>query len=513
MTTALLPLPSAHTRTALPRSLVVFALLYLLAWVLVPPLLAPSFPLDVVESLGWGREWQWGYYKHPPLPPIALHVFYLAFGRAGPFVLSQLCVALTLWLVWLTALRLVTRERALLATVLTMGVAFYTRPTLEFNHNIAQMPFWAAIAYFYLAAWQDQRRWQWLALGLAAGLGLLCKYSMGFLLLCLALFTVLTPARRLLKHSGPWLALLVLLLVIAPHVYWLQHHDWLPFAYAHDRGAIAAAGTPQMGAVRFLLTQGLNHAPLALVLLVACAIVVWRSPQQAGTGTLRLHCTQPLFLLVLALGPGLLLALLGMAGVRLRDMWGVPMWPFSGLLAAALLPDRWLRPLRPLVLRGMAVWLIGISILSGTYLLRVHELRHRPVRTDWPAAALAQQAQATWAGLSTCPLDLVAGEVWLAGLIAIDAHGQPSVVIPGDPRYSPWGSADRVLQRGALEVWQPEDAPDGQPAPVGILAGMDQRSDMQLHTGRWQIPWPRAQAQQPLEVQWRAYVPQACAKG
>ena len=205
--------------SAIPRALLIAAAVYVLAWSLVPPLLAPSFPLDVVESLGWGREWQWGYYKHPPLPPIALHVAYMAFGRFGPFILSQICVIGTLWMVWLTARRLVTRERALLATVLTMGVVFYTRPALEFNHNVAQMPFWAGIAYAYLAAWQDGKLRQWVLLGVLAGLGLLSKYSIGVLLLCLGLFTLLSPARSLLRGPGPWVAIGVMLLVFAPHWY------------------------------------------------------------------------------------------------------------------------------------------------------------------------------------------------------------------------------------------------------------------------------------------------------
>ena len=58
---------------------------------------------------------------HPPLPPIALHVFWVVFGRFGPFILSQLCVGLTLWLVWLTACRLVSRDRALIGTVLKIN--------------------------------------------------------------------------------------------------------------------------------------------------------------------------------------------------------------------------------------------------------------------------------------------------------------------------------------------------------------------------------------------------------
>ena len=38
------------------------ALAYVLVWSVLPPLLSSSFPLDVTESLTWGREWQWGYY-------------------------------------------------------------------------------------------------------------------------------------------------------------------------------------------------------------------------------------------------------------------------------------------------------------------------------------------------------------------------------------------------------------------------------------------------------------------
>ena len=36
---------------------------------------------------------------------------------------------------------------------------------------------------------------------------------------------------------GPWLALAVALLIALPHVIWLFHTDFLPFAYAEHRAA------------------------------------------------------------------------------------------------------------------------------------------------------------------------------------------------------------------------------------------------------------------------------------
>ena len=512
MNTGFLPLPTLRAPLGVPHNWWVFAGVYLLVWVFMPPLLAPSFPLDVVESLGWGREWQWGYYKHPPLPPIALHVFYQAFGRIGPFALSQLCVALTLWMVWLTARRLVSPERALLGSLLTMGVAFYTRPTLEFNHNIAQMPLWAAICYYYLAAWQDGKLRQWCMLGLFAGLGLLCKYSMGVLLVCLALFTAFTPARRVLRQPGPWLAMLVMTLVFAPHLVWLQHNDWLPLAYAHER--TSGPGTPaQLGALKFALTQGLNHLPLLLILLLPLTWLRLTHQLPRTAARQRIHSQQPHYLLLIAMGPGLLLVLLGLlAGVRLRDMWGVPIWPFSGLLLVALLPDAKLARLRPIMLRGLALWLVLITILSGLYLFKIADWRQRPVRSDWPTAALAQQAEHTWAELSICPLDTVAGDTWMASLIATSIANHPSVLIPGDARYSPWATPQRLLTHGALWVWQSEDTDDGEPTPIAALTDIQSNLAIQVHQGRWSIPWAREPHQKALEIEWRTMVPMACIR-
>ena len=62
----------------------------------------PNPPLDLVEWLSWGREWQLGYHKHPPLAAWVAEV-----GRAltpgsffGIYLLGYLAVALALWSVW-----------------------------------------------------------------------------------------------------------------------------------------------------------------------------------------------------------------------------------------------------------------------------------------------------------------------------------------------------------------------------------------------------------------------------
>ena len=43
-------------------------LFQLVAWTLIPLLFHPNVSLDVVEIVAWGHQWQFGYFKHPPLP-------------------------------------------------------------------------------------------------------------------------------------------------------------------------------------------------------------------------------------------------------------------------------------------------------------------------------------------------------------------------------------------------------------------------------------------------------------
>ena len=507
---------TAPPQLSLPlRAVAWVAVVYVLAWSLLPPLLSSSLPLDVVESLSWGREWQWGYYKHPPLAPWVLELSYRAFGHVGPFLLSQLFIAATLWLVWRTGCRLMSRDRAFIGTLLTMGVAYYTRPALEFNHNIAQMPIWAALGYCMAAALQEGRLRHWALLGVSAGLGLLTKYSVGALLATLALYLLLTPARSVLLRPGPWLALAIMLLLFVPHLHWLWQSGWLPMAYAKSR-AVTESGSARMDALAFVVTQAVNHLPLAVIVLVA---LLRTRPQrraaqavQGDAAGWRLHCRMPGYLLALALGSCLLVTLAGLGtGLRLRDMWGVPMWVFSGLLVAAWLPPSWLASMQPRLLRGLAVWLVLISVLSGAFLAYGAQWRHRPARTDWPQAALAQQVQATWLAqaLPQCALDSVSGDYWLVGTVAAQLPARPSVFISGDERFSPWITPQRLQSRGTLWVGLEGDLAH---APQPMLEQLQAVPGMRLQQGQWQIDWPERSAGPPLTVHWRTYVPAACGR-
>ena len=91
----------------------------------------------------------------------------------------------------------------------------------------------------------------WVLLGLAIGLALWAKYFVVVLAVPLALFLLLDrDARKALATPGPWIALAVALVVMAPHLVWLVRNDFLPFAYASARAA------PARGLVRSHFASG-----------------------------------------------------------------------------------------------------------------------------------------------------------------------------------------------------------------------------------------------------------------
>ena len=73
----------------------------------LPSLLYKNLPLDVIEAMTYGREWQAGYDKLPPLPWFLAEITYRLFGHDDAlYALSQAAVIVAFIFVWLTARRL-----------------------------------------------------------------------------------------------------------------------------------------------------------------------------------------------------------------------------------------------------------------------------------------------------------------------------------------------------------------------------------------------------------------------
>jgi 4-amino-4-deoxy-L-arabinose transferase-like glycosyltransferase len=131
----------------------------------------------------------------------------------------------------------------------------------------------------------DPRRlapWVWV--GLAWGGAMLSKYHAVFIPLGAALYVLLhPPARRWLMRPGPYLALVVGLMVFSPVLVWNAQHDWVSFLFQGSRAVGAWTPRPDYLAAA-VLAQAVYLFPwiwFQLITILFRNCLGWRSLERA----------------------------------------------------------------------------------------------------------------------------------------------------------------------------------------------------------------------------------------
>lgn len=429
---------------------------------IVPTVFSSAPPLDVVEGWTWAPHWLIGTYKHPPGPAWSIEIMhYLIPGYLlGPYLLSQIAVALTYLFVYLTGCVFMSRWRALAGTLLLTGSLYFNYFSTQFNHNVLQLPFWSAIILVFAHITKRPGKTSlWIMLGVLVGAGMYAKYSVGVIATTAAIAGfVFSDVRAQLKTPRPYIAVAIAGLIFLPHVLWLFQTDFLTFKYVSDRtSGRRFAEEPLI----FLLTQFLNQMPM-LLLLSCVGFSAFRRPRDGNTPSaaklfLRLFTFTPLAMLVigaLATGKGLV------------TMWGLPMFTTVGLWLVAEIGGDWSETM---IKRLTAGAVVCVSLTAAVFIGEaVWSKSHKPQRTSWPMQELADKVNAVWKTEVATPLQITGGTIWLAGLVSLGLPQRPDVAVDRDLRLSPWVTASDVATKGMLYM---SDIKDDQLPPYCIAHG------------------------------------------
>jgi 4-amino-4-deoxy-L-arabinose transferase-like glycosyltransferase len=432
----------------------VFLVLHLLIWTALPAVLYRNLPLDLIEALTFGREWQLGYDKLPPLPWWLVDATYrLAGPDVAYYLLAQVAVVIAFWLIWLTARPLIGPIGALAAVLIIDGIHYYTYTAAKFNHDVIQLPFWALAGYAFRRALHERRLAHWITLGLAIGASLWAKYFVVMLAAPVALFVLLDrEARKNLATAGPYVAAIVALLVTAPHLVWLVQNDFLPFAYA------AARAAPSRGLIDHVLHPlqfAAGQVGFLLPALLIAAPLFWpREPSADRISTAGADAYDRRIVTLLAFGPvTAVLALSAITGRGTIALWGYPLWLFLGLWMVLHWPngDLGRRVARIVVLWASVVVILILAFMANYVVLPHYDGRYRAVL--FPGERLALEMSQRFRAAAGRPLDYVIAEMWVGGNIAHYAPERPRVLIDGNPRRAPWIDLADLKAKGALLLW------------------------------------------------------------
>ncbi len=459
-----------------PRSVFwLFAAIHLVLWTILPLVTQPNAPLDAVEIVAWGHEWQLGYAKHPPLASWLAEAARVVGGHSGDwaiYLLGQLCVVTAFWAVWRLGLAVTSPGVALAGVLVLEATSSYTGATLEFNHNLVVLPFFPLSALcLYRAITSGRRRW-WVATGAALGAGMMAKYTILLLGIAMAVFLVSNgEVRRRAAGPGPVLALGAALLVVLPHLVWLIASAFPTLAYAAERAHSQAGGAGHiLYPLEFLGRQFLmlGFIGIAVLLLLDWP---WRLRPLAPDERFRRR-----FLLAVGLGPCLCLLLVSaVTGMRLRNAWGMPLWSMLGLVLVFCFVTR---PAVQLIRRAALVCalfaVVNVLVELGEDVAGPY-VTGEGLRTNFPGRLLATRIVEAWQQRYDKPLPLVGGERWFAGNVAFYAPSRPSIFSNGglggsapDEAACPWTSTADFKERGGVLVWSADKQGEALPEELRV---------------------------------------------
>jgi Dolichyl-phosphate-mannose-protein mannosyltransferase len=223
-----------------------------------------NFHRDSLYYLDSARHLAWGYVDFPPVTPAIGRLSLLIFGpsvwglRLWPSLAGAVMVVLTALIARELgggrAARILAAIGAAASPVL-LG-ANWLFQTVTFDQLVWLVCIWLVAR---LARTRDRRLW--LALGVAAGVGLETKYTILALIVGLAVATAATPLRRWLRTPWPWLGLALMLLIFLPNLLWQLVNGWPSIQYTLNHHA---AQSGDFAPLTFLSQQLALIGPLAI---------------------------------------------------------------------------------------------------------------------------------------------------------------------------------------------------------------------------------------------------------
>jgi 4-amino-4-deoxy-L-arabinose transferase-like glycosyltransferase len=296
-------------------------------------LLAALIPLVEDEAYYelWATVPSAGYYDHPPFVAWGIWAGKLVLGDTGLAVraASILAMALTTLLTWRMARVLSGSEtvalRAALLWCATIPMAVFAFAATPDPWSVL---FWTATLWAIAEARASGRAGYWLVGGVAAGLGVLSKFTNLFLGVSIVLWLVASREGRVHLRTWPiWLAAGLGLLVLVPFARWNMAHDWIGLERQFGRVGANGGDATVLRYGLFLGSIAVLAGPLTLWFALR-ALVLRRVPA----------------FLVWSVAPIVLYLLWHATKNVAGGQWLVPIFPTLAIMAALAGPSRgWFR--------------------------------------------------------------------------------------------------------------------------------------------------------------------------
>ncbi|WP_244859526.1 glycosyltransferase family 39 protein [Nitrosospira sp. NRS527] len=302
------------------------------------------------------------FYDHPPMVAWLIWLGTAIFGNSefGVRIGSFCCGLITMAYLYALARNLYDKSTAMRAVMLLAVLPLGFVPAALMTPDAPLLAAWAATLYYMERALIADERSAWLGMGIAFGLGILSKYTLGLLGPAALLFVILDPAsRRWLRRPHAYLAAALALLLFSPVIIWNFQHDWASIRFQSQRATgIGSQFSLQLLFVHILLVLtpvGMLAADLALL-------------GKNGADNLHMH-RRRLFIRIFTVVP--------LAAFFWLSLFGAPKFHWTAPVWLAVLPTMaWMigqtDSRRGLANRVRAAWKPAIGVCLFLYAFALH---------------------------------------------------------------------------------------------------------------------------------------------
>ncbi|MGZ5854407.1 MAG: glycosyltransferase family 39 protein [Xanthobacteraceae bacterium] len=437
-------------------------------WWITPTLFFTAPPGDLPFLLAIGHEFQVGTFFGPPLASWLVEVVYTAAGMPGVYLMSQMCVVLSFWAVFALGCSIVGVAHAAIAVMLMVGVSVFNVATPEFGPSVLAMPITAFMLLHFWRALGEGRRFYWSAVAVETGLLLMTSYA--GLIMCVTLvgFTVATArGRAALLTIDPWIAGIVVVVLMFPHLIWLDAAGemWKP-ALERLRAA-EAINANLVDWIRMLVRVVFLHGGLVVLVVLASG---WRLGDLQRVPIFLRASVDPfakMFVYYHAIVPVLLGSIVSViTGERALPGGTAPLVILSALAIVVAAGDAISLHRQRIVGRVWGLLLALPPVLVLLAMATLPWITGADLQTLRPGSAMGRYFSESFQRRTGHPLEIVAGDPQLAALIALYSRPRAHLYLDATPVQSPWVTPQDIAEKGAVVVWPATDLTGAPPAEI-----------------------------------------------
>ena len=399
------------------KVLILFLILHLFFWTLVPSISNINLPLDTIEALAWGSNLEWGFNKHPPFSAFAVEIFYTIFGSNdwAYYLLSQIFVVVSLIYVWKFSNEIFDEKIYSLLSVLTLsGIYFYNFTTPEFNVNVSQLPFWALTVYFFWKSINSNNRINWILFGIFSALGFLSKYLFIYILLAIFFYFILNIKIYKKFITNYLLSIAISLAILTPHFIWLFKNNFITIVYGLNRSSLTNTTWVDHleNPLVFIFKQILILIPFFIMIFILLKKFNFK---------FNIKNRKNLFLISINLIPIILILFTSIvSGAKIRTMWMTPFYLFFGTLFIEIFRKN----IDLKKIRKFLIFFLFLFVLSPAIYLGI-SIYDKNKRTDFPGKEIARLVQNKWNDNFVNDIKIVIGDEWFGGNLSYHLNSRP----------------------------------------------------------------------------------------